>query len=194
VPLGFGRVYVHLGEGFSYEAWMRGLDEGRSFVTTGPMLLVEVNGKKPGHVFKADDSAPRRYRVSGVARSAVPLAAIEIVVNGEVARTIRAENREIPGKGYECAIDAELTLGESSWIALRGFEDRADKRVRFSHTGPFHVEVAGKPLRPKKAEIQFLISRIEGELARNAEVLPAEALEEYRQALRIYQRIARTAR
>ena len=46
----------------------------------------------------------------------------------------------------------------------------------------------------KKDEIEFLIGRMEGELSRNADVLPAEALEEYREALRIYQGIARRAR
>ena len=48
VPLGFGRVYVHLPDGFSYEAWMAGLDAGRSFVTTGPMLVVTANGRPVG--------------------------------------------------------------------------------------------------------------------------------------------------
>jgi hypothetical protein len=66
--------------------------------------------------------------------------------------------------------------------------------VRFAHTAPFHIEVPGKPLRPRKVEIEFLIGRIEAELSRNAEVLPAAALEEYREALRAYQAIARTAR
>lgn len=194
VPLGFGRVYVHLEEGFSYEAWMRGLNAGRSFVTTGPMLLVEVSGKKPGHTFKHDDQAQRTYRVAGMARSAVPLESIEMVVNGEVARTIKPANRETAGKGYESPIDEELTIDESSWLAVRAFEDRPDKRVRFAHTAPFHIEIPGKPLRPRKVEIEFLIGRMEGELARNADVLPAATLEEYREALRIYQGIARTAR
>jgi hypothetical protein len=77
---------------------------------------------------------------------------------------------------------------------VRCFEDRADKRIRFAHTAPFHIDVAGKPLRPRQVEIDFLIRRIETELARNAEVLPAAALEEYREALRIYQEMARHAR
>src|SRR4030095_8612816 len=53
VPLGFGRVYVHLPDGFGYEAWKRGLDAGRSFVTTGPMLFARVNDRDPGEVFQA---------------------------------------------------------------------------------------------------------------------------------------------
>jgi hypothetical protein len=189
VPLGFGRVYVHLEDGFSYEAWMRGLDLGRSFVTTGPMLFVQINSQHPGHIFKHDNAAPSTFRITGRARSAVPLQAIEIVVNGEVARTIKAENREIAGQGFESPVEAELTIDQSSWLAVRTFEDRPDKRVRFAHTAPFHVEIPGKPLRPRKAEIEFLISRIEGELARHANVLPEAALEEYREALRTYRAI-----
>jgi hypothetical protein len=194
VPLGFGRVYVHLDEGFSYEAWMRGLDKGRSFVTTGPMLFVQVNDQHPGHTFKDDEAGPRTYRVTGRARSAVPLQGIEIVVNGEVARTVKAGNQKIGEQGYESPIDEELMLDQSSWLAVRTFEDRPDKRVRFAHTAPFHIEVPGRVLRPRKVEIDFLIDRIEQELARHANVLPGAALEEYREALRAYQEIARTAR
>jgi hypothetical protein len=194
VPLGFGRVYVHLDEGFSYDAWLRGLNEGRSFVTTGPMLLIQVNGKAPGHVFKPANPAPRTYRVAGMARSAMPLASVEILVNGEVVRTVRPGNKEIAGQGYIGPIDEELSLDQSSWLAVRCFEDRPDKRVRFAHTAPFHFEVPGKPLRPRKVEVEFLLGRIEGELSRNADLLPAAALDEYREALRIYQEIARTAR
>jgi hypothetical protein len=194
VPLGFGRVYVHLEQGFSYDAWARGLNEGRSFVTTGPMLLAQVNGKDPGSVFKPAGAMPGTYRVTGLARGAVPLQPVEIVVNGEVARTLTAGHRETPGKGYERVIDEELTLDQSSWIAVRCFEDRADKRARFAHTAPFYIEVPGKPLRPRRAEIDFLVRRIESELARNAEVLPPPALEEYREALRVYQEIAQSAR
>lgn len=194
VPLGFGRVYVHQENGFSYDAWVRGLNEGRSFVTTGPMLLIEVNGRHPGSVFKAPDATPRAYRVSGLARSAVRLAGIEIVINGEVARTVAAGNRKTPDDAYESAIDEELKPDESSWVAVRCFEDRPDKRVRFAHTAPFYIEVPQRPVRPRKVEIEFLIGRMEGELARNAKVLPEAALEEYREALRMYQEIARTAR
>jgi hypothetical protein len=193
VPLGFGRVYVHLDEALSYEAWMRGLDKGRSFVTTGPMLFAQVNGQHPGHIFKHDNADRHTYRVTGRVRSAVPIDGVEIVINGNI-KTVATSNQEISEQGFECPIDVELKLDESSWLAVRCFERRPDKRVRFAHTAPFHIEVPGKPLRPRKVEIDFLISRIEGELSRHAKVLPAMALVEYREALRIYQGIAQTAR
>ena len=178
VPLGFGRVYVRLKQPFSYEAWMRGLNDGESFVTTGPMLFVEVN----------------RNKVTGTVRSAAPIQSLEIVVNGEVARKVTSANRQTPGKGYESVIDEALNVEGSYWVAVRCFEDRPDKRVRFAHSAPVHVDVPGKPVRPRRAEIDFLIKRIEEELARNAEVLPAAALDEYREALRTYRDIGRNAR
>jgi hypothetical protein len=193
VPLGFGRVYVHLEQGFSYDGWIRGLNEGRSFVTTGPMLLVRMNGKDPGSVFKPADITPV-VRIAGLAKSAVPLKPLEIVVNGEVVRTLPALNRQTDGKGYETVIDEKLTLDQSSWIAVRCFEDRPDKRVRFAHTAPFQIEIPAKPLRPRRVQVEYLIKRIEDELARNSEVLPALALDEYREALHVYKEIARTAR
>lgn len=46
VPLGFGRVYVKIDGQFSYEKWLQGLMEGRSFVTTGPMLMVDYERRE----------------------------------------------------------------------------------------------------------------------------------------------------
>lgn len=35
VPLGFGRVYVNLPDGFSYDSWMESLGAGRTFGNPG---------------------------------------------------------------------------------------------------------------------------------------------------------------
>jgi hypothetical protein len=192
VPLGFGRVYVNLPDGFSYEKWVKGLNEGCSFVTTGPMLFVQLNGQQPGHIFKGAKAG--EFRLTGSAMSAVPLQRIEVVINGEVARTIKPENRKTKEAAFESAIDAKLQIDDSSWVAVRCFEDHANKRMRFAHCGPFHIEVAGEPLRPRKAEVDYLISRVEEQIRRSAELLPREAIDEYREALRIYREIAKTAR
>jgi hypothetical protein len=194
VPLGFGRVYVHLNDGFSYDAWMRGLNEGRSFVTTGPMLFVEVNGEEPGQTFTQATADPQQYRIRGSALSGNPLDRIEIVINGEVARTIRPANNMTSQCAYDSPIDEQVRVETSSWIAVRCVEKTPEKRVRFAHSSPVHIDVPGKRLRPRKEEVEFLISRIKDEIARNTRVLPEPALDEYRQALRIYGEIANTAR
>jgi len=175
VPLGFGRVYVRVDGDFSYEKWIRGLDEGKSFVSTGPLLFIE--GSRP-------DQAT--FRVHGSADAAVGLSRIEIVVNGEVARKVEPVSRGTPRKGFENPIDETLPIEGTSWVAVRCFEDRPDGRVRFAHSAPFHVEVPGKPLRPRRVEVDYLIKRVEDQIARSKDILPEAALDEYREALKFY--------
>lgn len=193
VPLGFGRVYVRLKEGFDYKAWAQGLDEGRSFVTTGPMLFVTVDGFEPGHTFKQAARQERAYKIAGTAQSPHPLERIEIIVNGKVAETIKPENKLTSSGAYLSTINQTRQIKSTSWIAVRCFENRPDKRVRFAHTACFGIEVEGRPLRPRKEEIAFLIKRMEKQIARNKDVLGEQALEEYHKALRIYKNIAKAA-
>lgn len=193
VPLGFGRVYVHLDASFSYDAWVKGLDAGRSFVTTGPMLFAKVNERHPGHTFK-QAAVKETYRLTGSAISARPLESIEIIVNGEVRTTLKPDNRPTTSQAFASTINAEFASASSSWLAVRCFEKRDDGKSRFAHTGPFHMEVAGQPLRPRRVEIDYLIRRVQEQLARSQDVLPARAVAEYREALRIYEKIAERAR
>ena len=85
---------MHLPKGFSFDDWFSGLDAGRSFVTTGPMAFVKVNGEPPGKTFKVKEGGGT-YRVRGTAASAVKLKSIEVVRDGEVARTLKPENRAV---------------------------------------------------------------------------------------------------
>jgi hypothetical protein len=194
VPLGFGRVYVRLDGGLDAAAWLKGLDAGRSFVTTGPMLFVTLDGHDSGHRFEQTDAAAWEYRLTGSAESAVPLERIEVVVNGEVARTLRPANRPTERGSYASPVEASLPIDATSWVAVRCFEDRPDGRVRFAHSAPFHIVVPGKPLRPRKEEVAYLVRRVEEQITRSAGVLPGAALDEYRAALRAYRAIAESAR
>lgn len=194
VQLGFGRVYVKLDGAFDYAQWIKALDAGRSFVTTGPMIFVTVNGKDAGHRFSTAAGKPQSYAVKGHAQSAYPLDRIEIVVNGQIAHTIKPENTKTRPGAYISMIDKKLDIDSSAWIALRCFEIRPNKRIRFAHTGQFYVDVKGKPLRPRKQEINFLIKRVKDQIQRSKDTLPKPAIDEYRQALEIYKKIAKTAR
>lgn len=188
VPVGFSRVYVHLPEGFSYERWIAGLRAGRTFVTNGPMLLAEVNGKLPGETFHLDSSAGK-VRVTGRVESAHPLALVEIIQNGQSVRTLFPQNKQNAAGAYTSSFDAEVALDQSGWLAVRCFEDAPGGRVRFAHTAPWHVKVEGKPLRPRRVEAEYLVRRMREEIARGREVLPAEAMAEYERALAEYRAI-----
>jgi hypothetical protein len=194
VPIGFGRVYVHLPGGFDFHRWMKGLAAGRSFVTTGPMLFMHVNDEMPGASVRLSATENHVCKVDGVIASAVPIRPVEIVINGRVVHRLPAKNTRTRCGGYKSTIECNVLIGGSSWIAVRVFEDRPDGRIRFAHSSPVHVEIPGKPLRPRREEVDYLVRRMKEELARNGQVLQPTSLEEYRDAIGYYKRFATEAR
>jgi hypothetical protein len=170
VPLGYGRVYVHLPDGFSYEGWFKGLNEGRSFVTTGPMLLAEITPNE----------------VSGSVLSEERVSELEVIVNGEVRHRLALAPRKNAEGAWEAQFRQPLALAGTSWVALRCFEPRGRPPVRFAHTAPRWFEVRDAPLRPKRQEVEFLMQRVRDEIKRSRGVLPAPAIAEYERALAAY--------
>lgn len=186
VQLGFGRVYVHQPDGFSYDAWLAGLNGGRSFVSNGPLLDVRFNGGHGGQTFSVAEGGTSAIHVTGTAFSIQPLDRIEIVNAGEVSHSLPVTNRPLERGGFENTVDAEVRLAHSSWIALRCFEKEPDNRVRFAHTNPVFIDIAGDTLAPRKEEVAYLVGRMDEELARNEGVLDDAALAEYEKARSIY--------
>lgn len=186
VPLGFGRVYVEVDGEFSFEKWFAGLKAGRSFVTTGPMLTVKFNGQPAGTRFRREMPGETQCTVTGTAASAAPLGQIEIIVNGEVAETIRPANARQANGSYRSNIDAKVTFPGSGWVAVRCFQPRDSGRFFFAHTGPVHFDVSSAPLKPKRKEVWYFLKRVNEEIERNRGVLTAEELGEFETARGIY--------
>jgi hypothetical protein len=187
VPAGFSRVYVRLREGFTYERWLAGLSAGRSFVTTGPMLFAEVNGRDPGETFRV--TGPTAFRIQGNIISEAPLSFIEVIQNGRAVRTIMPQNRITAGGARESSFRAELTNDSSGWMAVRCWEDRDGGRFRWAHSTPWHIASPGKTLQPRREEKDFLVTRMQREIARSRSVLPATAQTENEQALAAYEKL-----
>ncbi len=191
VPAGFSRVYVQLGDdddefarrGFSPALWQMRLNEGRSFVTTGPMLTFRTS------------ETPNELLISGAVFSSQPIERLEIIRNGEVVTTVNGEQerslRDGPVTEFDRSIDKR---NESAWVALRCFERQPNGRIRFAHSAPVFVDVPGKPIRPRRDQVRYLIQRCEEEIARNKEVLSDAELAEYREALEFYRSKLTTAR
>jgi hypothetical protein len=187
VPLGFGRVYVEVPGEFTYEGWIRGLDAGRSFVTTGPMLFARFNDRPAGTILR--EARPgQTVRVRGTAENLRPLDRVEIIVNGDVVRTVVPANQPGPDGSFVSPYDETVTLAHSAWVAVRCFDKAKDGRERFAHTAPIHVEIDG-PVRPRRREVQHFIERMEHEIQRNQGVLEPAELAEYEHALEFYRQL-----
>jgi len=194
VPLGYGRVYVHLDRGFNYDDWMRGLNAGRSFVTTGPLLLAEVDGELPGHHFVWKSPKPRTVSVKAkVFAPRVNGMKVEFIVNGDVVKTTSLSHPS-PGGSTEESFSEKIEIPSSGWLAVRCWENPEGEKARFAHTAPWWFEKPGPPLRPRRVEVEWFASRVREEIARNRPLLPAEQLREYEEALGFYEGLLRDAR
>ena len=179
--LGYNRSYVYLGDRYSDAEWLAGQRAGRNFVTNGPMLFVTVNGKLPGAVLPGD---VRQARVEAEAESAGELDALEILVDGRVARRVAGAPRHLQ-------VSATVEVSDGSWIAVRCFE-KNPSTVRLAHSSPVYI---GRTARRWPESLAYLRAWVEAEMERIRSVpaakLTAGEKEEFlalcRRALRFYE-------
>jgi hypothetical protein len=181
------RVFAQVDGGFTYETWLAGVRAGRTFVSNGPLLELQVDGKGPGASVHA--TAPVRIAASAVSR--LPFEKLEIVYNGEVVAEQAAWNER------RAKLEYELPLPRGGWIAARvsgNGRTHANFRV-FAHTSPVYVQVAGTPGRSAEAAGAFVdeiersieLIRKSYKFAKDADRATAQG--QFLSARKIYQRI-----
>ncbi|KPK50078.1 MAG: hypothetical protein AMK72_03020 [Planctomycetes bacterium SM23_25] len=151
-------------------------------------------GQAPGATIQQQAGRKHSVGVTGLAVSACLLRPIETAVNGRGVKRPAAGNRKTHRGGYGGPLAAGVELTGASWIAVRVFEQRPDERIRFAHSSPVHVDIAGRPLRLRREEVNYLIRRRQEELKRCGPVLRPDGLAEYRKALAAYEALAEQAR
>jgi hypothetical protein len=164
IAVGALRTYARLApdEPFTYAAWHRAIKSGRTFVTTGPLLHLEVEGRTPGDQLDLP-SGGGTLQVIAQARSTLPFEFIEIVKNGVVvARTTAAAG------GRSARLAAEVSVTESCWIAARCYGREKLWLVWptdvGAHTSPVYVTVGGKR-QVSAPDASYLLTLMEGGLA-----------------------------
>src|SRR5262249_21619906 len=78
-PVGYNRVYAHVGGAVSYEKWWEALAAGRAFVANGPLLRVRVGGHLPGHVFTGPEGKAIDLEVKAALTARDPIRSLEII-------------------------------------------------------------------------------------------------------------------
>ena len=148
-PVGYNRMYVFVGEEFTYDRWWEGFRAGRVMVTNGPLIRPIVAGKLPGHVFQAPASG--EINLDAVLNMATrdKVSYLEVVKNGRVDISLRVEEWAKTGELPAIHFD------ESGWFLIRAVADN-DKTYRFASTAPYYVEIGGTP-RISKTSAQFFL-------------------------------------
>lgn len=162
-PPGFARTYVHLPEGLTYDHWTKGQRQGRSFITNGPILNFEVDGKL-GMGASLTLDAPGAVKVKAKAEFQFPLDKAELIQNGEVISTL-----QLAEDGLRASFEGEVDVRTSGWVAFRVSGPANVETIRdpSAHTNPcrFHVEGHPNPFQKRDAAY-FLewIDRLEADL------------------------------
>jgi len=135
--IGEVRTYVYTGKKFSPDKWFRGLKRGNTFVSNGPMLFFEGDGKLPGSEIK--------IKKGNTTQLTVKAQSPEII--GRINRVAIYNNdglvREVlnPEKMETIQLNLDLEITKSQWmIAVVYCNNEA-----VAHTSPIYYVVDGQP-------------------------------------------------
>ena len=179
--LGDCRTYVHSDARPSTLEWVRRATSGHSFFTTGPLILLEVDGRRPGDVIsrQASDSAPLRARVR-VRSLVAPVSEVELVVNG---RSLARRQMPTDSASEWFEFDEPIAVQVPLWIAARCRSNSPPGQPDAeAHTNPVFVTVDGR-LPYQEADLDWLVAKIDelsAGLKRRKFEEQAAALEYYR--------------
>ena len=148
--VGAVRTYVKVDGEFDYENWIEGIRAGRTFVSTGPMLMFTVNGKGAGETISAKKGEV--VSIHADVNSFHPIERIEIIMGGKIVA-----NKENTSGSRRLSFDTELTIEGSSWLAARVYSSKvlpsqtwdflgAFGMPVLAHTSPVYIEVDGQPI------------------------------------------------
>ncbi len=125
--MGASRVYVKSGEPLNYDQWIEAYRKGHSFVTTGPVVWLEVNGKEPGDVIKGEAGKSLKLSMKAHASSQFGLDSLEIISMGQVIKKIDAKGQK------NIILEHEMNVDANTWIVAQAFGSKPPvKHATFS--------------------------------------------------------------
>lgn len=167
--IGNARFYAYTGEKtLSYPAWFAAVKAGHTFVTTGPIVLLRVNGRLPGDAIDITPGTKVQVTAEAFGRE---LRSLEIVGHGKILAHAGG------GGGERLAAEAEITPLHGLWIAAKSEGGSG----QFAHTTSVYVTVNGDGFQnPETARANVALSEVwlrelEQELVQPSEALDAQA-------------------
>jgi hypothetical protein len=132
--IGNARFYAYVGGPLSFDGWFAALKAGRTFVTTGPIVLLTVNGRLPGDTLDVPRGTRVRISAEALGHAAqIPLQSLEILGHGRVLA--RAAGKD----AARLTTELELPVEQGLWIAARVQGGTG----QVAHTTPVYVTVDG---------------------------------------------------
>jgi hypothetical protein len=147
------RFYTQVAGPLTLENWLKGIRQGRTFVTNGPLLEFTVNGQGMGGEITLKE--PENVDIQGRVRfdpECDAVERIEIVENGRVLRTFPR-----PKGAAEITCQFKHRPIEAGWLALRAWGlkcgekegapwvRKGEKSPSLAHSGAIYVSIDNLP-------------------------------------------------
>lgn len=152
--IGEVRVFAYLGDKkFTADNWFAAFGRGRTFVTSGPMLELDVEGALPGDTLELDQERAVRVKARMQIDPKLGAHKLELIGHGEVIESVTGN-----GAGDdEIFLDATVPVKGGLWLALRG--RAADGSL--AHTTPVYIKRKGMRFWKTSAVEQLIDKRLE---------------------------------
>ena len=163
-PAGSDRTFAHVDGPLTVQSWMNAVKRGRTFMSTGPLIFIDVNGHQPGDEIAVAAGAPSDLHVKVDVTSIAAVDSLQIIVNGDVVKTVARTGAD-SGK---VSFDGQVLMPEGGWIAARvigGKSKYIGDDYAFAHTSPVYVVRGGKRY-VRAGDVQFLSQTIDAIWAR----------------------------
>jgi TolB protein len=151
-PPGSDRTFAHLTGALNQRNWFDAIKRGRTFFSTGPILMLQVDGREPGDEITVAASGPTSVRVKADLVSIAPVETLEILVNGDVVQTVRATDP------LKASFDGSVEVPQGGWVAARATGAKSKylgDDYAFAQTSPVYVVRGGRRFL-KQTDVQFL--------------------------------------
>ena len=165
-PVGGSRTYARLkkDELFTFGSWTRAVRAGRTFVSSGPLLDLTVEGRETGEDIRLPASGGT-LQVRGEAHSVWPVHTLEIIANGRVVDSTHSR-KGVRRLSIRCAVPVR----ESCWIAARCVSRLEKQQVMMgqgylgAHTSPVYVTCGNTDIF-NPSDAVYMLTLLEGTVA-----------------------------
>jgi len=148
----------------NFAGWLQGCALGRSFVTTGPLLLLDVDGQEPGALVAKTGPGPHKVTARVRTLSLVaPVTSLQLIVNGRVVEDLSVPASQ--GQGNWIELSRALDLTSSSWVAARASaKSGTGAPDAEAHTNPVFVHLDGRSPYDRES-LDRLVEKLDGQMA-----------------------------
>ena len=135
--IGEVRTFVYSGKDFSADAWFKGMESGQTFVSNGPVILLEIDNKLPGSEITKSSGSEARLSLKALSNPGI----------GNIVRVAVYNNNGVfwetknPDNLDSIAFNTSFIPANSQWVTAAVYCDNGAVAL----TTPVYIIVDGHP-------------------------------------------------